>query len=459
MTNLDENIEDADWIKWRTNDKIPFSDDATFCADPDIHQQIAAAAAATDPSPSEAEKKAGNYRKGKFTWNGLPVSIETAAGNFRSGKDKNERIWKKRLSHHYGYFGETNGADDMHVDVFVGPYPFSDSVFVIDQLDEDGAFDEHKAMIGFHSRHEAKIAYLMNYDLDWLGLGGITIMPVPAFKAWLENGDMKSPLAALPGLRDTNVAEFDVGVGNPHHQPAGSPTGGQFAPGGRHGEKAPGPGKPQQNGFKERVKQLRVPKAKPVATPVDVAKAQQGTGHYVKKIGGILATAGKSAVKKAGALGTAVAEAFGKGGITGATWQGVKAAYGAAKGRFQWAKENYGISTALVMGGVYLSAWTLSIMNPALMAFPIPSASAVAVGEIIRRTRKGIRRAVNPQVSMFGLDPDQEKQVALMVNLVNMLHYDTCTALGQEYHELPRPLIEEIARAFMEQRPVQLPQQ
>jgi hypothetical protein len=135
--------------------------------------------------PAQAE--AGNYRKGKVTIQGLPVSIENAKGS-------NRRPEWPALSCHYGYIRRTEGRDGDHVDCFIGPNPDSDRVFVVDQVNQDGRFDEHKCLVGFDSEKEAREAYLANYPKDWK-CGTVTAMSIDDFRKWLESGDTKQPIA------------------------------------------------------------------------------------------------------------------------------------------------------------------------------------------------------------------------------------------------------------------------
>lgn len=155
-------------------------------------KSVEAAAAETDTHPSEAEKEAGNYRKGKCHLFGLEVAIENPKGSIRSGVDRNTgKPWFTELPYHYGYIKRTESeADGDHIDVFLGPYLDSDLVFVIDQVcPGDGGFDEHKVMIGWKSAEQAKAAYHRCYQDGWKGFESITPMTIPAFKNWLESGD------------------------------------------------------------------------------------------------------------------------------------------------------------------------------------------------------------------------------------------------------------------------------
>lgn len=136
----------------------------------------------TDTDPSPEQRSAGNYAKGKFAWNGLTISIENPAGTKRRPE------WKP-LAHHYGYINRTEGSDGDQVDAYLGPNLDSELVFVIDQEDKDGRFDEHKCMLGFDTEQEATEGYLANFDDGWR-LGPVTPMAIPAFQQWLKTGDM-----------------------------------------------------------------------------------------------------------------------------------------------------------------------------------------------------------------------------------------------------------------------------
>lgn len=99
------------------------------------------------------------------------------------------------MKSHYGYIKRTNGADGDQVDVFIGDYPESGEVFVIDQINQsDGSFDEHKVMIGFNNQSQAVDAYKANYEKSWK-VGKTTKMSMDEFKAWLKDGDTTQPVA------------------------------------------------------------------------------------------------------------------------------------------------------------------------------------------------------------------------------------------------------------------------
>ncbi|MEN6540836.1 MAG: LPD38 domain-containing protein [Mizugakiibacter sp.] len=148
------------------------------------------------PEPTEAQKEAGNYQKGHVTLHGLDISIENPAGSTRSGTDEDGKPWETTLANHYGYVKRTTGADGDQVDVFIGDKPESQKVYVVDQINpKTGAFDEHKAMLGFDDPTHAWLAYHANYDKGWTGAKNITEMSVDQFKGWLKNGDTSKPVA------------------------------------------------------------------------------------------------------------------------------------------------------------------------------------------------------------------------------------------------------------------------
>lgn len=158
---------------------------------------LAAATSVPRPEPTEAQKEAGNYAKHHLTVQGLPVSIENPKGSMRSGIDSDGNPWSVEMPAAYGYVKRSAGADGDQVDVYVGDAPESDRVFVVDQKDAvTGAFDEHKAMLGFPDRRTAVQTYRSAFS-DGKGgrrIGAITEMTVDEFKRWLREGDTTRPL-------------------------------------------------------------------------------------------------------------------------------------------------------------------------------------------------------------------------------------------------------------------------
>lgn len=147
------------------------------------------------PEPSEAQIRAGNYKKGRFSLFGLPIAIEQPRGAYRTGIGADGKRWATRLASHYGYFVGTKGCDGDPVDVFVGPFIGSQTAYVVNQV-IGGRFDEHKVLIGFVDEADARRAYLDSYERGWNGLASVVSLSVSQLKWWLKNGDMRRPLRA-----------------------------------------------------------------------------------------------------------------------------------------------------------------------------------------------------------------------------------------------------------------------
>lgn len=143
-------------------------------------------------NPSEAQKEAGNYKKGHIKINGFDITIEQPSGSVRSGKDANGKEWSVTMNNTYGYIRGTESVDGDHIDVFLGPDMNSDIVYVVDQVNTDGSFDEHKVMMGFSSLEDARSAYLSNYEEGWQGLGNITGVALDEFKKWIDSSTRKT---------------------------------------------------------------------------------------------------------------------------------------------------------------------------------------------------------------------------------------------------------------------------
>lgn len=171
------------------------------------------------PLPTEAQRDAGNYKKGHVTLHGLDISIENPQGSVRSGVDADGKPWENTLANHYGYIKRTEGNDGDHVDVFIGDHPESEQVFIVNQKHtKTGAFDEHKVLLGFNSLTEAKAGYANSYQKGWMLKGVIAVTPttLDELKAWIARGDMGKPFSdagkpvALPNA--TAPEHVDQGV-------------------------------------------------------------------------------------------------------------------------------------------------------------------------------------------------------------------------------------------------------
>lgn len=155
------------------------------------------AIAETETEPTEAQKKAGNYKKGHLTFGGYDFTVETPKGVTRSGKDEQGKPWSVTMHDSYGYILGKIGVDGDHIDMFINDAAdldtFDGNVYVVDQVNpETGEFDEHKVMYGYPSEEAATEAYLANYSKGWKGLGKVTSVPKATFDKWLESSDRKT---------------------------------------------------------------------------------------------------------------------------------------------------------------------------------------------------------------------------------------------------------------------------
>lgn len=160
-------------------------------------ERLKNAIAETESNPSEAQKKAGNYKKGHLSFGGYDFTVETPKGTTRSGKDEQGKPWSVTMHDTYGYILGKIGVDGDHIDMFINDAAdldsFDGNVYVVDQVNpETGEFDEHKVMYGYPSEEAATEAYLANYSKGWKGLGKVTAVPKATFDKWLESSDRKT---------------------------------------------------------------------------------------------------------------------------------------------------------------------------------------------------------------------------------------------------------------------------
>lgn len=168
--------------------------------------------AKVDTNPTEAQKEAGNYKKGHIKVDGFNVTIEQPKGSVRRGKDANGKEWETEMHNTYGYIRGTESVDGDHIDIFLSDNPTEGNVFVVDQVNKDGSFDEHKVMYGFSDMESARKAYLSNYEEGWQGLGNITEVSKEEFKKWIDSSKRKTKAFA----EYTSVkTEGDVNVQHP----------------------------------------------------------------------------------------------------------------------------------------------------------------------------------------------------------------------------------------------------
>lgn len=180
-------------------------------------ERLKSAIAETETEPTEAQKKAGNYKKGHLSFGGYDYTVETPKGVTRSGKDEQGKPWSVTMHDTYGYILGKIGVDGDHIDMFINDAAdldtFDGNVYVVDQVNpETGEFDEHKVMYGYPSEEAATEAYLANYSKGWKGLGNVTSVPKATFDKWLESSDRKTKPFADYAMVQKEQARFDRNV-------------------------------------------------------------------------------------------------------------------------------------------------------------------------------------------------------------------------------------------------------
>ena len=176
-------------------------------------ERLKSAIAETETEPTEAQKKAGNYKKGHLSFGGYDYTVETPKGVTRSGKDEQGKPWSVTMHDTYGYILGKIGVDGDHIDMFINDAAdldtFDGNVYVVDQVNpETGEFDEHKVMYGYPSEEAATEAYLANYSKDWKGLGKVTSVSKATFDKWLESSDRKTKPFAEYAMVQKEQAKF-----------------------------------------------------------------------------------------------------------------------------------------------------------------------------------------------------------------------------------------------------------
>jgi len=185
----------------------------------DIAAHEAASSPLNDkPQPTTPQIKADNAELGHFSFQGIPISIESPIGSVRKDVNHDPPKWQRVIKEaHYGRIKGVRGRDKDLLDVFVRTDNLTGDktldaklpVFIIDQINpETGKFDELKAVAGGKDEQQALGTYLANYPEGWQGLGAITEFTMPEFKAWLKGGDATKPV----GKKVPKVIETEQGV-------------------------------------------------------------------------------------------------------------------------------------------------------------------------------------------------------------------------------------------------------
>lgn len=181
-------------------------------AEQPLSAKIKTASADVNTEPTEAQKEAGNYKKGHVQVGTFDITIEQPQGSVRKGTDADGKQWESKMHNTYGYFRGTEGVDGDHIDVFLS----NDidgwngrKVYVVDQYNPDGTFDEHKVMLGFNDMDDAKSDYLANYEKGWEDGRRIVVSAtnLEDFEKWIDSSHRKTkPFAEYAGVKKETVA-------------------------------------------------------------------------------------------------------------------------------------------------------------------------------------------------------------------------------------------------------------
>jgi site-specific DNA-cytosine methylase len=194
--------------------------------DTPLSEKIATASAEVNTEPTEAQKEAGNYKKGHVQVGTFDITIEQPQGSVRKGTDADGKQWESKMNNTYGYIRGAVGVDGDHIDVFLS----NDidgwngrKVFVVDQYNPDGSFDEHKVMLGFNDADEAKSDYLANYENGWENGRRIDVTAVNLedFEKWIASSKRKTkPFGEYSSVKNGAVPSGEGETDNPRQQKA-----------------------------------------------------------------------------------------------------------------------------------------------------------------------------------------------------------------------------------------------
>ena len=162
-----------------------------------LSSKIAQAEAETNQNPTDGQKEAGNYKKGHVRIGQFDITVENPKGSVRRGTDASGKAWEQAMRNTYGYIRGTEGVDGDHIDVFLT----NDidgwngrRVYIVDQYNEDGTFDEHKVMLGFNDEADAQDAYLSNYEKGWAFKRKLVLSSanLEEFEKWINSSHRKT---------------------------------------------------------------------------------------------------------------------------------------------------------------------------------------------------------------------------------------------------------------------------
>ena len=186
-------------------------------AEKSISAKVKEASADVNTEPIEAQKEADNYKKEHVQVGAFDITIEQPEGSIRRGTDADGKQWESKMHNTYGYIRGTEGVDGDHIDVFLSndiDVWNGRKVYVVDQYNPDGTFDEHKVMLGFNDMDEAKGDYLANYEKGWENGRRIDVSAVNLedFEKWIASSHRKTkPFSEYKSVKPAGDREIFKG--------------------------------------------------------------------------------------------------------------------------------------------------------------------------------------------------------------------------------------------------------
>ena len=213
-----DTVEQAASVETSSGQPQPVPVETTPIGTTSTPTEIQAQREQTETNPTEAQKEAGNYRKGHIKVDGYDIVLENPKGTTRSGKDANGKEWSITMKHDYGYIRGTKGTDGDHIDVYLSDNPTAGNVYVVDQVNQrTGDFDEHKVMYGFNSMEEAVQAYRDQYEDGWK-VGTVTEVSREEFKKWVDSSVRKTkPFADYKTVKPLETEHTQSGENYAHN--------------------------------------------------------------------------------------------------------------------------------------------------------------------------------------------------------------------------------------------------
>jgi hypothetical protein len=242
----------------------------------------------------EMDLRKGFELEGRVDFQGLPMAIETDVGSVRRWTAPDGSTGETRMSVAYGFIEGTGGADGEELDVFVGPDPRAELVYLVEQQNPaTGLWDEQKAMLGFSNQADAEACYRRHYDAPDDYLLYATALDMPAFKRWIaETGlDMgaevalekntaierpsKSPSFVIP-LSGGDLVKAEVAAG------AGSGFGVGRQRGGKYIKRVPYTGKDGKKHYRYFYHESAVARDVAAGEKVKIGETETGEAQFAK---------------------------------------------------------------------------------------------------------------------------------------------------------------------------------